>query len=349
MAKLSLWKPQKGKDFNFIDRIVREQFYVGSVSVYVHKYIGLIDQRSEELNESSAASSDTWDELNIQDFTFLENRNRNYANDVIELRGHYIHADTDFELMQFNMGITDDTKYIVFHLNDMIEKLGRRLMSGDVLEMPNLKDDALLDENADAANRWFEVKDASWPSSGFSALWYPHLWRVKAKVLTDSPEYNDITKNSENPLTALLSTYNADIDIAEKNTDEASRNVPYRNFDVRHIYVVDKDLHGDQYPWIYAGDGVPPEGSRKARAGTKYPENPNNGEYFLRSDYDPPRLFKYESGVWRFVELDYAKTWTAAHRVLDSFLSNDKTFTEDGNVINEKQPLSKVLKPKSDF
>ena len=43
--------------------------------------------------------------------------------------------------------------FINFHLQDMVDGLGRKLMSGDVLELPHLKDFYPLDEDLNGALR----------------------------------------------------------------------------------------------------------------------------------------------------------------------------------------------------
>ena len=42
-------------------------------------------------------------------------------------------------------------------------------------------------------------------------------------------------------------------------------------------------------------------------------------------------------------------SWSAANRILKGFINNDSTFTGDnGEIINEKVGLSKLVKPKTD-
>lgn len=351
--KLSLWQPIKGKDFSFQDNITRESFYIGSVGIYIHRYEGVLDQgEHNDPSSPSEANSDDWGITTIQDMTLLENKNRKYSDDVFEMRGHFNEADKDFDLLQFNMAITNGTKYITFHLNDMLDKIGRKLMSGDVLEMPNLRDDALLDEGSPAVNQWYVVSDASWPSEGFSSTWFPHLWRVKAEPMVDAPEYYDITKDDEgfvDPLIDLLRTANKVEEINDAVIAKAEVDVPARNFETAHFYVVDGDESGSQYPWIWAGDGIPPNGSSKADSGTSYPLVPTDGDYFLRTDYEPARMFQYQTNTWRFIEIDYRTTWEKADRILESFINNDNTFTEKGETIQEKQSISSVVKPKVDL
>ena len=66
---------------------------------------------------------------------------------VYQLRGIYNVQDIDFDLTQFGLFLANDTLFINFHMNDMIDTLGRKLMSGDVLELPHLKDFHPLDES----------------------------------------------------------------------------------------------------------------------------------------------------------------------------------------------------------
>ena len=44
MPRLSLFKPEKGNDFAFIDRNVSEMFQVGGTDAYIHKYVSPNDQ-----------------------------------------------------------------------------------------------------------------------------------------------------------------------------------------------------------------------------------------------------------------------------------------------------------------
>ena len=79
--------------------------------------------------------------LYIGDLLFLENRNRKYDPDIIEMRGAYNVSNTDFDLTQFGIFLTDDTIFMTFHLTENVERLGRKLMPGDVLELPNFRSD----------------------------------------------------------------------------------------------------------------------------------------------------------------------------------------------------------------
>jgi hypothetical protein len=71
----------------------------------------------------------------------------------------------------------------------MIDTYGRKLMNGDVIEVPNLKDYYPLDSAiARAIPKYYVIQDASYASEGFSQTWLPHLWRVKATPLVNAQE-----------------------------------------------------------------------------------------------------------------------------------------------------------------
>jgi hypothetical protein len=75
----------------------------------------------------------------------------------------------------------------------MIDTFGRKLMNGDVIEVPNLKDYNPLNAALPLAlPRYYVIQDANFASEGFSQTWLPHLWRVKATPLTNAQEYNSI-------------------------------------------------------------------------------------------------------------------------------------------------------------
>ena len=58
------------------------------------------------------------------------------------MRGAYALADNDsFDLTQFGAFLANDTLFMNFHIESMVSTLGRKLMPGDVLELPHLRDD----------------------------------------------------------------------------------------------------------------------------------------------------------------------------------------------------------------
>ena len=75
MPRISMWKEgAHTNDFKFFDKNIKEMFTVGGTGIHVHKYLGILDQGSS--NDLSQPNYTEDDPLAIQDFLFLENRDR---------------------------------------------------------------------------------------------------------------------------------------------------------------------------------------------------------------------------------------------------------------------------------
>lgn len=191
MPKLSLYRSQKSNDYKFFDRNIAELFTVGGTDLFIHKYLGPSDQGPT--TSLSQPRYDKLDPTNIQDLLFLENRDRKYDSNIYRLRGHYNTQNLDFDLSQFGLFLNSDVIFITVHYNTMIELIGRKLIVGDVFELPHLTDYHPLNEKIPTAlRRYYQITDANFASEGFSSSWYPHLWRIKCEPLVDSQEFANI-------------------------------------------------------------------------------------------------------------------------------------------------------------
>ena len=191
MPKLSLYRPNKQNDYRFFDRTISEELRVGGTDLYIHKYLGPTNQGPSI--DYTQPEYDSLNPLNIQDLLFLENRDRTYDPNIYRLRGHYNVQNLDFDLSQFGLFLNNDIIFINVHYNDMIDIVGRKLMVGDVLELPHLLDYNPLNETIPVAlKRFYSITDANFSSEGFSQTWYPHMWRIKCEPLVDSEEFSQI-------------------------------------------------------------------------------------------------------------------------------------------------------------
>ena len=100
------------------------------------------------------------------------------------------------------------------------------------------------------------------------------------------------------------------------------------------------------------GDGRAPNGLTTA-AGVAFPLMPDEGDYFLRLDYLPNRLFRYNGKFWLAIEDSVRTSLTpGADNNLTQragYVNNTNTYTDSqGTIRNERQPLSKVLTPRAD-
>lgn len=368
MPRLSLWRNNKTNDYKFFDRRISEMFTVGGTDVNIHKYLGPVTDTPD--GDATQPSYTNQSEQNIQDLLFTENRDRKYDHDVYTLRGVYTVTDLDFDLTQFGLFLANDTIFITFHYNNMIETLGRKIIAGDVIELPHLTDYHPLDEDVpEALKRYYVVQDAARASEGYSATWFSHLWRIKCTPLVDSQEYKDILQNvksdeldgDSSPIGDLLSLYNQNIDINDAIIEEAENQVAESGYDTSTFYTNPVDEDGtpadpDVAPVKAAegyltGDGLAPNGFAAPQM-VSFPSEPSVGDYVLRIDYFPSRLFRYGGSRWTYVEEDLRTPLTNGadnETQRSSFVNNTNTFTDEtGTTHDERQSLSEALTPKAD-
>ena len=381
MPRLSIYKPEKGKDFKFFDRNIKEMFNIGGTDVYIHKYVGIHDQG--ETNDATQPKRAIIDHMSIQDLLLLENRDRKYESDVYTARGIYTVSDVDFDLTQFGLFMQNDAPFVVFHQLDMIDRLGRRLMSGDVLEMPHRKDDYSLDDSMDETlKRFYQVEDVNVTAEGFSQTWWPHLIRARCKPLRDSPEFRDFlgTRNDEESISYKQGTGRRDQEINDAIIAQAEADLPQSGFNTQPLYVLPVDDNGKvaivtadegdvdsdtshikasrvtasprskgYLQGYLTADGIAPNGEIYD-FGTSFPANAVEGQYHLRTDFLPNRLFRYNGAKWVKQEDDVRMTMTNLDTKLThkhSFINNDTiTTNKDGTTLNEKSALSQALKDK---
>ena len=197
MPRLSLYRPNKSNDYKFFDKTIKEMFTAGATDLLIHKYLGPGDNGpSADLTQPQITTPDP---TKIQDLLFLENRDRKYAPDIYTIRGHYNVQNLDFDLSQFGLFLNNDIIFITVHYNQMIELIGRKLMVGDVFELPHLTDYHPLNELIPVGlRRYYQITDANFASEGFTSTWFPHLWRIKCEPLVDSQEFSSILSQPTN-------------------------------------------------------------------------------------------------------------------------------------------------------
>jgi len=365
---LSLWKglAVKTNDYKFIDRIVAEQYRIGGTEFYIHKYLGVADQgNTNPLTVNVDQSGENDPTLTIQDVLNMEVRDRKYDPDVYSLKGHYTVSHTEFDLRQFGLFLSNETIFITFHLNNMVDQIGRKLMSGDVIEILHQRDDLVLGSPA-AISKFYVIEEGTRPAEGYSPTWWPHIWRVKCNPITDTQEFRDILEKpildaSGDPVPSgdcdggfltnkdVLSTKPAEDQISNAIVEAAEAEVPFRHFQAQHFYILPGQNPNFLGQDIWTGDGIPPNGSAPVPSGKSWPSDPLNGDYFLRNDYSPPQLFKRESNKWVRIQTNWRNKWQPATQTLVSFINNtNTTVLTDGTTIQQQQNLRTAIKPKLD-
>ena len=208
------------------------------LDTHLPTYLATYDQRATNTygpaspNHRSVTARDLTATTN-QDLLFLENRDRKYSSDIYTVRGIYNVQDADFNLSQFGMFLQNDTLFLTVHLNDIVERIGRKPMSGDVIEFPHMKEDYSLDESVPIAlKRYYVVEDVNRAAEGFSQTWWPHLLRLKMKTLVDSQEFRDVIGDAttEGSVASYMSTYNREKTINDQLWYKGWRQVFILNF-----------------------------------------------------------------------------------------------------------------------
>ncbi len=374
MPRLSLWHEEKfGQDAKFFDRLIREQFTVGGITSYVHKYLGAINPNVT--NDATQPNYPNLSAQNIQDLLFQENRDRKYETDIFKLRCHYNVQDLDLDLAQFGLMIASGTLYITFHTVQMVEMLGRKLMAGDVLELPNLKEFYSLDETIPVAlKRYYVIQEGTRPATGFSPTWWSHLWRVKCTPLVDSQEYSDILNQivvgvngqpilvngnttTYGNITSSNDVYtqmnNAIINQAEYEVPKSGYNTDslwaplFVNGDPKQGTLPPSSSPQQKFSGYLVGNGEAVDGY-PVTTSTTFPSSPSDGQYILRNDYFPARLYRWNGTSWQYVQSSVRTPLTpgTGKTQKDTFVNNPGTFTNSsGNTEPILQSLSNLLAP----
>ena len=104
------------------------------------------------------------------------------------------------------------------------------------------------------------------------------------------------------------------------------------------------------YSGYLLGDGIAPNGETFGH-GSGFPTTQVKGDYFLRTDFMPNRLFRYDGQRWTKMEDAVRLTMTntdTRNNQKGTFINNSTTANIGGETVKERQPLSKALKPKAD-
>ena len=376
MPRISLYKPEKGNNYRFIDRQISQMFQFGGTDVYLHKYLGANTDVSNATADQPHYSSTVV--TNIQDLLFLENRDRKYDEEIYRIRGIYNVQNIDFNLSQFGLFIDNDTIYMTVHINDFINFIGRKPISGDVLELPHLRDDFALNDYDISLPRYYVIEDVGRASEGFSATWYPHLYRLKLKKVTDSQQFADILDKpaldangdpSDMTLRELLSTRVQELQINDSILNQAEADAPLSGYETRQFYTLAIDSSTGKavlntadsnninassyasnltasnvnavplrsgYSGYLVGDGYPVNGYVFGH-GIQFPANSAKDDFFLRTDYLPNRLYRFDGSKWLAVEDSVRMTMTNndTRQTLKTGFINNSNFTYVDKIVSD--------------
>jgi hypothetical protein len=377
MPRLSLYRPEKSNDYKFIDRQASEMFQAGGTDVYIHKYLGANTASTNATADQPYYSSTAVG--NIQDLLFLENRDSTYDTQIYRIRGIYNVQNIDFNLSQFGLFIDNDTLYMTVHINDFVKYVGRKPISGDVIELPHLRDDFALNDFDFSLPRYYVIEDVGRASEGFSVTWFPHLYRLRIKRITDNQKFasifNEQAKDANGDSVAgttlrdLLSTYNKEIQINNQVVAQAEADAPKSGYETRQFYTLAVDpangkplltsvdettLDGSNtsylassvsdvpvrtgYTGYLVGDGYPQNGYAFG-FGVQFPDAPASNDFFLRTDFLPNRLFRFDGAGQTWVKVEDSvrmdMTNTDTRNTLKTSFINNNNYTYNNQIASD--------------
>jgi hypothetical protein len=215
--------------------------------------------------------------------------------------------------------------------------------------------------------------------------WYPHLYRVKMKQIVDSQEFKDILdlpseEGSIQTLRDVLSTYETEMQVNNAVIKQAEADADKSGYDTTNLYTLQVDERGQTelvttdvtsldastqneladrvnqtpdrtgYDGYLIGDGIAPNGEAFG-SGISFPISQAKGDYFLRTDLLPNRLFRYDGTRWIKMEDNVRMTLSnkdTRDTFKTGFINNTKSNKIAGDTVEERQSLSQALKPKAD-
>lgn len=255
----------------------------------------------------------------VQDQVFLENRDRDYARQSIQLRAAYQPFDSVSDLSKFGFQITDTYSFTI-GFAAMVRLLGRPIVVGDVIELPS---ELEYDHNLRPVRKFLEVSDVGWAADGYSTQWRAFIFKFQASQLIPSQEHRDLLGTVDTQKYAIDdSTFfdgiqqlqTGQLTSNEAINEEARLAAPEKGTDTREFASgTNRFNEPGTYDGtgVYVEDGLPPD-ALPYTEGFVLPDvaGQQDGTYF-RLNYDPKmkiasRLYKFTAlkNKWIYVETD---------------------------------------------
>lgn len=256
----------------------------------------------------------------IQDTFFMENRDRDYAKTSVQLRVQYTPFDTVSDLSKFGFQIADIYSFTI-SFAEMVRALGRPIVTGDILELPN---EIQYDINLRPVRKFLEVTDTGWAADGYTTSWKPIIYRFQAQQLIPGQEHRDILGTIDTQkyviddgqfFNGIEQIQTSPLTVTEKNIEEAKTASPEKGANPLEIasganrFQVPNSYDGTD---LYIQDGLPPDGGSYI-SGFTLPDVAGqlDGAYF-RLEYPPnlnipARLYRFSLLKNKFIYVETDK------------------------------------------
>lgn len=307
------------------------------------------------------------DAYNIQDKVLLENRDRDYAEDAIPIKGYYDLTDNLMELSIYGAETPSMILYMTVSFSGCVAALGRPLVIGDIMEIPS---EAQYSAKLEKVLKWMEVTDVSWSTEGYTPGWKPTLLRIVTQPAYVSQETQDIFGDLAETLPDDMGTVSGEdgqnpiyqdfFDVSKTIEAEARDAVPERGAEGSSTIraweqsEVDKAAEdginiqkvGLNSTGLYVEDAMPPNNAPFTEA-DEYPAKPTHGDYHrltysgLAEDI-PAQLWRYstDKGRWIWLETDLRYKYNPNKPTLEEFITSpyavdNKEITQNRETIDK--------------
>lgn len=286
---------------------------------------------------------------NIEDLIFLENRNRDYASQVVHLKGYYDNINIATELSRFGIELPSSTYQIKIHFNACVATLGRPLVIGDILQLPS---ETQYTPDLKPILKYVEVTDVSWDPSTNTPGWRQTMLLITAQQAMATQETQDIfgdlgkqidssglfnNDDGNNTVwqdySTVDQTIRADALTAtpERGSDGSDVVRQFEEFELEtaategfpHLNKIGLNPTG-----LYVEDAIPPNKAAYTES-PDFPNAPADGDYhrliFVGLSKDvPARLYRYSTtkGRWVYLETDRREQFNFQKEILNEYTTS---------------------------
>lgn len=316
-----------------------------------------------ELSEYTATTRN-----NIQDFIWMENRDREYATPHQVIKGYYDVVTSAIDLSRFGSELPTLEYQIKVNFNACVNLIGRPIVVGDIVELPS---ETQYTASLRPVRKFFEVTDVAWDSSSFTPGWMPTMLSITTQPAVASQETQDIFGHLA-AATDASGLFNRDDGNSETYQDFSA--VDQHIVSVAHSRVPEIGAEGSnvvreftpselessdakgytsvhklqfQRKDVFVEDGMPQNGAPYTE-GPEYPLRPSDGDYH-RMTYEgtasdiPVRLYRYSSakGRWIYLETDKRSQYTGNKQVIEEYITSPHSTNRRtaGNVNQQEDKI----------
>ena len=349
-----LYQKERSNNYNYIDRVVKNFFEMGGALYHVYPMKSIVDNNGVEHEIGKEG-------LYVSDNVFVENTKRKYSRETFDLYGVTQMQQPTWTMLFSGLSDLDgDEKKLWIHYNSMISQLGRKIIVGDVIEISWQRDLDILGKDY-ASNKFYQVTSSERDEASWAANYKFHIWLLKLKPITNSPEFEDLfnygdedefyepvdSENGGGGLNPDLIQGDNELDINDKNLEEAEADVSFRLHDEHHL-MLDKDsnpIKGGRFIPIGI-DGIPAEfNADEVPMGNNFPAYAEIGSYYLKTNFNPPRLYIRREGRWELIGYDARTKWMGVPNVLLQAINNEDSMTfSDGTELTKRQNIKDLVR-----